>query len=289
MSIKKILVPLDGSSASIRVLDTALVVARRFGGHISALHVMQRPEDAAPYMFDRIPSRLKKSVAKELEKDEREQATEVRESFEKFCTKNDLKIANKPITDSEPTASWHEEFGRTSEVLVTQGRLADVIATARPKAHKGTVRRSPVGENLEAVMLRAGRPVLIVPPAWKAKRVEYAAIGWNGSVEASRALAMTMPWLEQMTSFSIIVSKKRKASADSLLNYLKLHNIKADIQFLDKKGDSVGESILTLCAEQNVEFLVVGGFSHARARQLLFGGVTQHLLGHSEIITTMVH
>ena len=288
MSIKKILVPLDGSSAANGVLDTALVVAKRFGAHINALHVMQRPEDAAPYMFDRIPASLKKSVSKELEKDGREKAAEVRASFEKFCTKTDLKIIDEPGVDSI-SASWHEEFGRTSEVLVKHGRLADVIATARPKTSKGTIRRSPVGENLEAVMLRAGRPVLIVPPKWKAKQVEHVAIGWNGSLEASRALAMTMPWLEQVDLVSIIVSNKRKDSGKALRDYLGLHGINAEIRLLDKKGDSVGESILNVCTDNKVEFLVVGGFSHARARQLLFGGVTQHLLRHSNIITTMVH
>lgn len=288
MSIKKILVPLDGSSAAYGVLDTALVVARRFGAHIDALHVMQRPEDAAPYMFDRIPANLKKSVTKELEKDEREQATEVRTGFEKFCANNDLNVTDKPGSDSVG-ASWHEEFGRTSEVLIRQARLADVIATARPKVNKGMIRRSPVGENLEAVMLRAGRPVLVVPPKWKAKKVEHAAIGWNGSLEASRALAMTMPWLEQMSLVSIIVSKKRKESGKALQDYLGLHGIEAKIQLLDKKGNSAGESILNVCKENKIEFLVVGGFSHARARQLLFGGVTQHLLRHSNIITTLVH
>ncbi len=288
MSIKKILVPLDGSSVANGVLDTALVVAKRFGAHIDALHVMQQPEDAAPYMFDRIPASLKKSVAGEIEKDQREQAAAVRAGFEEFCTKNDLTITDKPGKDSI-SASWLEAFGRTSEVLIEHARLADVVAIARPKVSKGAIRRSPVGENLEAVMLRAGRPVLVVPPKWKAKRVEHAAIGWNGSLEASRALAMTMPWLEQMSQVSIIVSKKRQDSGKALQDYLAVHGIEGKLLLLDKKGDSVGASILKICKENKVEFLIVGGFSHARARQLLFGGVTQHLLHYSDIVTTMVH
>ncbi|MDH3688549.1 MAG: universal stress protein [Gammaproteobacteria bacterium] len=289
MSIKKILVPLDGSNASYDVLDTALVVAKRFGAHIDALHVMQRPEDAAPFMFDRIPGKLRETVAREVEKYEREEAAAVRQKFENFCERNNLEIRDSPAAQSGVTATWHEEFGRTSEVLVRCGRLADVIATARPKMRKGAVRRSPIGENVEAVMLGSGRPVLIVPPKWKAKRVEHAAIGWNESVEASRALAMTMPWLEQMSTVTVIVSKKRKDGAERLSNYLALHGVHAQVQYLDGKGNSVGDSILRICSEGGVEFLVVGGFSHARARQLLFGGVTQHLLRFCDIITVMVH
>jgi nucleotide-binding universal stress UspA family protein len=47
--------------------------------------------------------------------------------------------------------------------------------------------------------------------------------------------------------------------------------------------------MLNVCAEEESGFLVVGGFSHARARELLFGGVTRHLLTHSNIPTLMVH
>lgn len=289
MSIKKILVPLDGSDASNAVLDTALVVARRFDAHIEALHVMQRPEDAAPFMFDRIPRKLRRAVAQEAEDEQTEIAAAVHAKFEIFCEQNELEILENPTSRSGPSAAWHEEFGRTSEVLVRHARVADVMATRRPKAGKGAVRRSPVGENLEAVMLGSGRPVLIVPPKWKARRVERAAIGWNESLEASRALAMAMPWLEQMSAVTVITSKKRTESAQRLLHYLALHGIEAEIQHLDKKRDSVGKSIVNICSEGGVEFLVVGGFSHARARQLLLGGVTQYLLRHSSIITVMVH
>jgi len=34
---------------------------------------------------------------------------------------------------------------------------------------------------------------------------------------------------------------------------------------------------------------VVGGFSHTRTRQRLFGGVTSHLLSNTNIITVMAH
>lgn len=138
-------------------------------------------------------------------------------------------------------------------------------------------------------MLGAGRPLLIVPPVWQARRVERMAIGWNQSLEASRALAMSMPWLEQMTEVSVLASKKREESASELVDHLAWHGIAAKVRFLDGLGKSVGDSMLAACREENAEALVVGGFSHARARQLLFGGVTRHILAKSELLTFMVH
>lgn len=288
MSIKIILVPLDGSEESFKILDTAVIVANRFDAHIEVVHVMQRPADCVPFVFDSVSAKLKNAVTAEAEEDVREQAAEVRKTFEQFCETNGVVITDDIVVD-KVTAAWREEFGRVSEVLVRRGRLADAVAIARPAVRKSTIRRSPVGENLQAVMLRTGRPVLIVPPGWKPHQVEHAAIGWNESLEASRALAMVMPWLPQMASVNVIVSRKRQPRVQALLDYLAWHDVKADVQLLDGRGDSVGTAMLNICSDVGADFLVVGGFSHARARELLFGGVTRHLLAHSSIMTVMVH
>jgi nucleotide-binding universal stress UspA family protein len=133
--------------------------------------------------------------------------------------------------------------------------------------------------------------VLIVPPApeWQAHRVEHAAIGWNDSVEASRALALTLPWLMQMKKVSVLVSKKREAGVGEVVDYLKQHGCRADYAVLSSKGTNVGKKMLATCADIGAEFLVVGGFSHTRTRQRLFGGVTSYLLSNTDIITVMAH
>ena len=286
MSVKTILVPLGGSERDTEVLDTALVVARRFDGHLKALHVMQRPQDAAPFMFDRLSKKLRDTVMQEAENDAREGCARVRASFETFCASNHVPLDGQGDAVS---ASWHEEFGDVSDSIVRHGRVADAITIARPELEANHVRRTPAGRNLQAVMLAAGRPVVVVPPAWQAKRIEHAAIGWNQSLEASRALAMTIPWLAQMQSVSVLISEKRKTGAPALLEYLARHDIEAQVRVLDRGKGPVGQAMLDSCSEAGAEFLVVGGYSHSRSRQLLFGGVTQHLLAHSEIVTVMVH
>ncbi len=286
MSIKTILVPLGGSAHDTQVLETALVVARRFDGHIAALHVMQRPQDAAPYMLESISKKLKDTVLREIENDAREQAAEVHAVFDAFCASNGIKPNQQ---GSGVTASWHEEFGVVSDSIVHHARVSDAVTIERPTLEGGSLRRTPAGRNLQAVLLGAGRPVVIVPPAWQAKRIENAAIGWNESLEASRALAMTIPWLTQMKSVSVIISEKRRAGVQSLVDYLGRHGIEAQVRLLDGGKGSVGEAMLSSCKEAGAELLVVGGFSHSRSRQLLFGGVTQHLLTHAEIVTVMVH
>jgi nucleotide-binding universal stress UspA family protein len=289
MMIKTILVPLDGSKASTETLDTAFVVADRFGAHIDALHVLPKPTDVAPFMFDRLSAKMKDTFEAEIAEDAREKAAAIRMEFEERCEHHNVSITDKPTAKKGVTAAWREAFGRAGEVLVHQARLSDMIIVARPRRSRSRVRLSPAGETLQAVMLGCGRPIMLVPPKWKSKRIEHAAIGWNDSLEASRALAMMMSCLPLMKAVTVVTSKKRKASASVLLEYLAWHDIDAQVEWLRKKDMSVGEAILKVCSTVGAELLVVGGFSHARARELLFGGVTRYLLANSKIVTVMVH
>ncbi len=289
MGIKTILVPLDGGKASFAALDRAFVVADRFGSHIKALHVMRRATDAVSYGLYNLSAKLRKDIEKEAEKTALERAADLQEQFQDFCEQYSVPLCEEPSKQTGATAGWQQEFGHVDEVLVRNGRLSDVIVVPRPRVKKSTVRRSPVGRAIEALLLGTGRPVLIEPPKCRAKRCERVAIGWNESAEVSRAIATILPWLVKMSAVTIIVSKKRKRGVKALVEYLAWHGIQATVEFLDGRGSSVGKAILNVCSDTGTEFLVVGGFSHSRARELLFGGVTQHLLTRSKIVTIMVH
>lgn len=287
MTVKSILVPLDGSDAGFAVLDTALIIANRFNAKIKGMHI--RPKTGnLPYELDYVPEKLKQSVVAEAERAGRENARIVHDRFTEYCVKHGITVG-EDLTEDSVGAVWREETGSVAEVLIRHGRLCDVVAAARPARKKGSVLRSPAGENMESLLLRAGRPILMVPPGWSAHKVERAAFAWNESLEASRALAMTMPWLTQMDEVTVLLSRKREAGIPELTEYLSLHGVSANVKFLPDRPKSVGQAILDSCAESAVEMLIVGGFSHARSRELVFGGVTRHLLTNADLITVMVH
>ncbi len=285
--IKIILVPVDGTERSADVLDTALVIANRFGAHIKVVHI--REHTSEPFMFSGMPASYREEFVKMSNKAVDSVVDTVRTQFNAFCKQGGAKITRKPSTSQEITASLHILEGNAETVLDKESRLVDVIAMSRPTQHR--IGGPGVGELHESLMLHSGRPVLIVPPAgeWKVHRVDHAAIGWNDSVEASRALCMTLPWLKQMKKVSVLVSKKREPGVSEVVDYLKRHGCKADYHVLSGRGTNVGKKMLDTCADIGAEFLVVGGFSHTRTRQRLFGGVTSHLLSNTNIITVMAH
>jgi len=288
MPIKIILVPIGGNKESLTALNRAFVVANRFGAHIKALHVMERMSEAVSFEFH-LPAKLRGSVQAAAEQSALARADELRAGFETACRQANVTLSDKPTKGGGPSAGWHQEFGHVEDTLIRYARLSDLVTVQRPVSHEGSGRRSPAGRAIEAMLCETGRPVLIEPPMAEVEQFERVAIGWNESTEASRAIAMTLPWLIDMREVTILSSKKREAGANALVEYLSWHGITSTVIFLNGKGDSAGEAILNVCAEEQAGFLVVGGFSHARARELLFGGVTRHLLTHSNIPTLMVH
>ena len=100
---------------------------------------------------------------------------------------------------------------------------------------------------------------------------------------------MTLPWLVQMKKVSVLVSKKREADVGEVVDYLRRHGCKTDYHVFGTHGGNIGKKMLNTCSDIGAEFLVVGGFSHTRTRQRLFGGVTSYLLSNTDIITVMAH
>ena len=283
--IKVILVPVDGSDRSAEVLDTALIIARRFDSHIKVVHV--REQASEPFMFGGVPKNYREEFARMSQKAIDSTVDTLRGQFNAFCKQGGIKITRKPSGSKNVTASLHIMDGSPQDVLDRESRLVDVIAMSRPTKHR--IGGPGVGELHESLMLHSGRPVLIVPPEWQARRADHAAIGWNDSVEASRAVCMTLPWLSQMKKVTVLVSKKREPGVGEVIDYLKRHGCKADYKVLSGRGSNVAKKMLATCNEIGAEFLVVGGFSHTRTRQRLFGGATSHLLSSPDIITVMAH
>lgn len=289
MTIKTILVPLAAREGSETVLTTALAAAERFGAHFEAFHVRHAPEDMMPFVVDGLSTSLRNTVLKEASDDAAEQAADVRALFDEFCVKNAVTIADKPLSTAGISASWHEETGRSDELLVRRARVFDLTVAARPAADPSLIRRYPAGEHLESMLLETGRPILLAPRSTPKSCASNVAIGWNGSAEAAHAVAAAMPCLTAADKVTLLTSRKREHNTKDLAQQLVWHDIKALVHIFETGPSSVGETLLRECKRINADLLVVGGYTRARARQLLFGGVTSHVLAHADIPVFIAH
>lgn len=283
MTIKKILVPLDGNQLNQAVLDTALAGARRFQAHLEVLYVRPDPREMLPYATLGMSDTMKQTVIEAAQRSGAEIAKHIRATFEQFCRDNKLALIDKPPASDKASASWREETGHPGEALIRRGRLSDLIFVARPGEERAAA------ETLETALLETGRPLVVVPPKSHKCIASRITLGWNASAEAARAVSQALPCLSSAEAVTVLVSRKRTASAEELVEYLAWHDVKAAVKVFNPGSRSVGETLLDESRKLKADLLVIGGYSHTRARELLFGGVTSHILEATDVPVFMTH
>jgi len=288
MTIKIALVPVNATAAGDASLATALALGRRFEAHVAALHVRPDPRYVMPYIGEGMSGVVAQEIVAAAEHDAAERAAKARALFERACEAAAVPIVTEGPAGKGFSASWREDSGREDEIVARAARLADVTIVAGRGAEKDA---PPAGPVLEAVLLESGRPVLVVPPGGVTSFAERVAVAWNGSVEAARAVAAAFPFMQAATVAVLAVGPQDSARAQvrDLVRYLAWHGIEASEQPISEGGDGPGAALLGAAAALGCDLLVMGAYTHNRFRQMIFGGVTRHVLAHAELPVLVAH
>jgi nucleotide-binding universal stress UspA family protein len=189
--------------------------------------------------------------------------------------------------------SWREESGKQAAVVAVHGRLADLIAVAQPDRERN------LGLNtLEAALLETGKPVLLCPPqpvepaAPAAAVGRHVAVAWNGSCEAARAVTIGLPVLAAAESVTIVAlsdGAQKPLGPEALKDYLASHGIAAGIETEKSKATGVGGALLKISRASGADLLLMGAYGQSRRRELIMGGVTQHIIEHADLPVLLTH
>jgi nucleotide-binding universal stress UspA family protein len=141
---------------------------------------------------------------------------------------------------------------------------------------------------IEAVLMRSGRPLIVVPTGRSAFAGERIAVAWDGSAKAARAVADALPFLRAATAVDIVAVMGEKDLADSLPGselapHLARHGVRATVTDLPVEDDDVAETLRRHAALFRADMLVMGAFVHSRMRELILGGTTHSLLTASPV------
>jgi nucleotide-binding universal stress UspA family protein len=61
------------------------------------------------------------------------------------------------------------------------------------------------------------------------------------------------------------------------------------VQCLKPDGRSPVETLLAAAHSANADMLVMGGYSHSRTREIMFGGFTRRILSNADLPVLMAH
>ncbi len=185
-------------------------------------------------------------------------------------------------------AEWRSGLDFPSDYIAREARAADLLVIGRGFGYADTLRSLDPG----SLVLKAGRPVLLVPKdviSCSAKRI---AIAWKDAREARRAVADALPFLDTARSVTIVevCADEVVTKTEDVATYLGRHRIHASCERLKPMRDmSTAQCLLQFARSQEIDFLIAGGYGHSRLGEWIFGGVTRALLRDSPICCLLTH
>ncbi len=291
MSIKTILTPHNGTREAHPALDVAFTLGRNLGAHVNVVNVNSDPQDAVPLLGEGMSAAIIEEMLQLSEIESEECADRARAAFGDACDLYSIVPTDVPLSGGGASAALHRVNGREDEVVAKMGRLSDLIVTARPSGDNQAISMMTIN----AALFETGRPAMIAPPAFATSGGVIGrkiAVSWNGSAEASRAVAAALPliaWADDMVVLSADSDKTTSDVAAELAAYLAWHGIDAKTRRLAASGGHVGAALLAECEAMGADLLVMGAYTHSRMRQLILGGVTHHVLAEAQIPVLMAH
>jgi nucleotide-binding universal stress UspA family protein len=146
--------------------------------------------------------------------------------------------------------------------------------------------------------MESGRPVLIVPNGGVQRRVgEKVLVAWNARREAARAVFDALPILRGARDVKVVwvnpqAERERPQdtpAGDDICTSLARHAVRCQATEQIAPRGSVGETLLACAKDMSADLLVMGCYGHTRARELVFGGASRHVLRHMAIPVLMSH
>jgi nucleotide-binding universal stress UspA family protein len=279
VTLRTILVGLTGTAADPVALGAAFDIASRFDAHVDALFLWPDPSQEFKGLH---PQEGWRALVDEMEAIEAEAA-----EAERRAAAAEHFFAAARTGATAPSAAFRRLAGGP-ELITREGRLTDLLVFSHIAPQDE--RRAYV--TLETALLTAGRPLLLVP-ATAAKPIgSTIAIAWHGNVHAARAVAGAMPFLESAAAVHVLTVETDEIAAEEgrrLADYLARHGIEAEVAVLQAGRAAMGELLLDKAAALGADLLVMGGYGHSRIREVILGGITQHVLAHPQLPLLLGH
>lgn len=289
MTVRTILVSVDGTESSKPTLDSAFMVAKKFGVHVDVLHVRPDSLTQVPAIGEGMSAKMADNIAAISDAAAGERAMQARGFFEEACRRLEIPVVAADQQAEGVSATWIERIGRKHKHLIRLGRVHDLVILGHPSDPKDMENSTTV-----QALFESGRPVLVVPKSTPEVIGRKIAIAWNGSAECARALGGATNFFMQAEEVVILTAHSQRTPVSvvpELENYLDRHGVKAETRIfanLDRKFMG-GRILLDECTREGVDMLVMGAFKISRLRQLVLGNATRDVLESASIPVLMGH
>jgi nucleotide-binding universal stress UspA family protein len=274
---KTITVFLDASPSGRNRAAHAAALAQRSDAHLVGVHVVFAGVTLDPSMsYARGREAIDQVITCERRLDAAAEATAalVGENFRSLCARMNVPAEFRSIGR-----------GRTAGEAILNSLHSDLVVVGHPEPHGLPDDMLP-----ETILLASGVPLLIVPNSWHGQTIgDKIRIGWNASREARRAISDAMTFLVAAKSVTVLAvdplgSRRHgeEPGADIAL-HLARHGAHVEVEQVTSHSSPIARIILGYAQQSASDLLVFGAYSHARLKELLFGGATRTLLAQMPV------
>lgn len=277
-TLKSILLHIEDDSSLERSLEAALSLARASSAHLSCIHVTPIQAYVAFDGFGGVF--MMKDVMKAID----EQAAKLRARLEAKLSAEDVSWDYEEITGDVPSQ------------IISRAALADLVVSGR-EPRRQDLAGTAIG--LLGDLLYRCRSPLFIPGDDRADvdPSGTAMMAWDGSYEAANTARSTLGLLKLAARVCVIQVAEEKAQVfpgTKLLEYLSRHDIHAELVVEDPPGgyddqEVIAASLVSHARGVGAAYMVMGGYSHSRIGEFLFGGVTRTLLKECPVSLAIAH
>ncbi len=289
MSLRTILVSIDGGRSSDATLETALALGRRFDVHVDVLHVQPDPLAAVPALGDGMTANLADETTAGAAGAGATRALAARAIFDEVMARHALEAVEYDAPGAGFTVAWMTRVGRRHKVLVRLGQVHDLVVVGHPSEPD-----DPDHSLTSDALFGTGRPVLIAPPDGVKTFGSRIAIAWNGSTECARALGGASNFLDRADSVVVLTAQSERTPVSTVTElevYLKRHGVAVETQRVGRpsKEHLGGRPLLEACQACGADMLVMGAHRVGRLREMVLGSATRDVLREARVPVLMGH
>jgi nucleotide-binding universal stress UspA family protein len=189
------------------------------------------------------------------------------------------------------SVEWRGTIEDTNTLVARQARAADLVILGRRADQAGLHYALDPG----ITILRAGRPLLLVPDDVDALAARRVVVAWKDSRESRRAVQDALPFLRDASEVMMVevceygMELQGQKSAEDVAGYLRRHKVTIGAMAYLHTERSVAGEILRFAKDEKADLIVAGGYGRSRLGEWMFGGVTRDLLADSPLCCLFSH
>lgn len=176
------------------------------------------------------------------------------------------------------------QAARSADIIVSGGHsdaLSDPFAHVTPKD----------------LVMEAGRPLLVVPNSVDWLDLRSMLVAWKDTPEARRAIVASLPMLRKAKDVTVAEIVEAGASQPAalarirdVLTWLSRHGVSASELVAEQDQDRDAPVQLdAMAADVGAGVVIAGAYGHSRFRELILGGMTQHLITQTARCALLSH